>query len=378
MRFRAFLFFILISAATVGPVLGAVRPSPLPNPSEVVATLAKQGALIQESRLLALNSGRNLFLLAGQGIDPDSLTVRLLDHKGSVIVSDIVFPSDTEDIAIAVEAASYGSERLAVEYFLADLTSADEYRFFSDGAGWFLEQTAVVRNATPRSFPDLTLQRDGQTIYKGALKAGEILRLPVQNPVAVKLDRVFLIESNKLPADGTPFDGPFTVVYRLINDQAHGLGNQTLPPGKIRFYHRGDGPPLFLGEALTPAVPVEGKVSFPLQTSGGLKVVQRLMADDPFDLKRNRDGGLILMSRRRSITLQIENQTPAEIQAEVVIRSDGYWEIEGETSEYRRENSSTAVFPFVLTPKGGGASSQAGLNFTYVRRNIQQREPEIQ
>ena len=329
--------YIFIVALALAALVGAVEAKnvdlvTLPDRDTVQLTIynSEDITLVKETRHLTFRKGRNRmqFSWANTLIDPTSVELRILEHKGEIEIADTVFPGQKPQHLIWNLDSEYeGQVKVEVTYFTSGLTWTMDYVAVTDPAEESMRFTGYVRvynrsgeeygNAevrlivgnihlvekiadlarrrgmpvpAPASPAERGLRRDvAEASFAQAEKAMRVQAAPKQ-VVKEGISEYFMFSvagretllngwSKRMLAvesERTAFDilyrmrahqyGPRPVRFFLWkNDEEHGLGESPLPDGLVRVFRENGREGLaFLGQQLIRYVPAKGEIEINL------------------------------------------------------------------------------------------------------------------
>ncbi len=212
---------------------------------------------------------------------------------------------------------------------------------------------AMARMAVQESAPEAPAAQKLSGFYRYelssriALHPNERLQLPLLPCTAIRLERVYRIESSAMVR------GQLSVLQlvRVPNTEEAGLGIP-LPAGMLSALVATPERQEFVGETLVPETPVGDTVTLTLGPAFDIKASQQLV--------EHRELGNNLVEETYQLTVLNGGQEPAAVELSFQLRWDQQnWRITTTTHPYRRLDAQTLAFRLSV-----GARSQSVLRFT--------------
>jgi hypothetical protein len=127
----------LIALAAARPALAKIDLVTLPSRDETQITIynSEDITLVDEKRLITFKKGLNeiQFSWAGTLIDPTSLELQFMEHKGEFDILDVTYPANTQNVLVwAVESRFEGVAPIKISYFLSGVTWSADYVLIAD------------------------------------------------------------------------------------------------------------------------------------------------------------------------------------------------------------------------------------------------------
>jgi len=333
-----------------------------------------QATLIEEERVLTLQQGVNQvdFSWNGVSIDADSIRLALLSHPGQVRLLNVSYPPGEAALVWEIACDAACEERVRISYLLLGIDCLVTYTAVADRAETqvSLKSFLVLRNFSGEDFERARVMLGyGEAFEEGIRHEATKQLLFLQLP-RVPVTKIWTFDAARLPWDPAELDNRnvgIPVSYRLVNSrQTPGLGQNALRGGKVRLFQAdGHGGTIFLGEDITPLVPVGEKTELYIGDSRDIVVTQRRMKEEQVNIRRNQDNRIVLFDTEEVITAVIENfkDTPAVLT--MVQHIEGQWEMLSCNMEYTRRDVSTLEFEIQLPARG-----QRELTMTFRRQNL--------
>jgi len=366
-------------AAGAGPLFARTKLAALPQREAVDIRMDHPlYTLIEEERILTLSKGLNQVDFSWQAvsIDPDSIRLQPLDHPDGVRLLNVSYPPG--EAALVWEIASDGNwaERVRISYLLGQIDRLAAYKALTDKAETKLDLTAylIVRNFSGEQFDNARILIGPETAFERTIAGGETRQLLLMQAGPLPITKVWVWDSAIQPWDPEKLEGQnigIPVFYRLVNEQAAGLGRAPLWGGKMRlFQDDGSGSTIFLGEDILPLLPVGRKAELTIGDSRDIVVTQRKMKEEQINIRRNRKEQIVLYDTDEILTAKIENfkDTPAVLT--LIEHIGGQWEMNSCSLPYTRKDAETLEFEISLPPRKGDKPAAVELEMHYQRRNI--------
>ena len=352
------LFAATLLAAGIAwlPATGEARTrlTPLPDRAELVVSLENPNhTLLYEERDIPLLRGTNYVDFSWQGVSIDSRSVRLepRSHPGddpdSTRIIATAFPPDGQTLTWEIYSPEPRTERVRVSYLLEGITQEPTYEWRvneEETAGDF-RGYLLLRNMSGEDLDDAILRVPLMEDMVRSFRTGEARRFLAMRNREQPVDKLYVVRPSFTQfrgEDGETID----LVYKLANTQGAGLGEAILPAGRVRIQGEdGIGSTIFLGEDMLPATPPGEEAELRLGSVQDVTIKRRLMADEPFNVRRTRTSPsrVVLQDVRREVRYELENfkNEPVTVHVHEPV-TFGEWNIErvsGEGVETERKSA---------------------------------------
>lgn len=337
-----------------------------------------QFTLIEEERVLTLRKGLNQvdFSWRAVSIDPDSIRLRPLDHPGGVHLLNVSYPPG--EAALVWEIASDGdwAERVRISYLLGQIDRLTAYKAMTDKEETRLDLSTylIVRNFSGESFDRARIRIGADPVLERNITDGQTLQLLWIQNRALPITKIWTWDAALQPWDPEQLEGQtigIPVRYRLVNEQAAGLGRAALWPGKVRiFQDDGSQSTLFLGEDSLSFWPIGEKAELYVGDSRDIVVTQRKMKEEQINIRRNRKEQIVLYDTDEILTARIENFKDSPAVLTLIERIPGQWEMKSCNLPYTRKDAETLEFEITLPPRKGDQPAVVQMDMHYQRKNI--------
>jgi len=332
--------------------------------------------LVEEERIVPLlassaQTGNNFidFSWANTQIDKDSILFRplavrrggefrpiaLVGGKPEVAVINVAYPPNENALVWEVYAREACALRVRVSYLISNLTRTFSYRALADKdeTHLTLKKYILLSNYSGEAFGEAGVWAGFGPSFLKPIGQEEELRMLLRRYVRVPIRKTYEFDwytYGQLNPD-KPYASKVLMHYEIDNDEAHGLGEFPLQPGKARiFIEDGHGGEAFLGEDWAQLTPLDGTMRLYLGEARDV-VCTRTIRDN----KRHPVRGQLFDQeiwvkyeienfKDRPVTLDIleqVNRLAAEYGSNP--RGDAEWSLERDTSKEIR----------VSTAKGG-------------------------
>lgn len=273
-KHRWSLFALGAAAALWSPPAAArVKLLTLPVRSTVEVHLEHASVtLVEEERVVPLLKGRNHvdFSWANTRIDPSTIVFRVLGEVEARVLS-VSYPPGEQALVWTVFADAAGPATVRISYLLGGLERGYSYRAEAspDEKTLTLRRYLRLSNQANEGFGQATLHmQDGRRVDT-PVDIAETRKILVDRAQGVPIEKTYTVD---LASFGylDPGEKKLRVAthYVLHNDEAHRLGKDVLPPGKVRIFGRDRGGDVaFLGEDWGPSTPVGEKMRLFLGTA---------------------------------------------------------------------------------------------------------------
>jgi hypothetical protein len=237
--------------------------------------------LVEEERIVPLlassvETGNNFidFSWANARIDKDSIQFRplavrsggefgplsVVDGKPEVAVINVAYPPNENALVWEVYAKRACALRVRVSYLVSNLTRTFSYRALADRdeTHLTLRSYILLRNYSGEEFGEAGVWAGFGPAFQKEILQQEEIRMLLRRYARVPIRKTYEFDwySNGPLNPDKPHASKVLMHYEIQNDEAHGLGEFALQPGKARiFIEDGHGKEAFLGEdraSLTP------------------------------------------------------------------------------------------------------------------------------
>jgi len=339
----------------------------LPERAATVIRLDNPSAtLIEEERVLTLQQGFNKvdFSWKGVQIDEDSIRLQILDHPDGVNLLSVSYPPGEAALVWEISSAGDYAETVRISYLLRNIDRLVTYKAVADKAETKvdLKSYLVLRNFSGEDFEMARVLLDYGEAFEQGIDHEETKRMLFFKAPEVPVTKVWTWDVRKVPPhmwDPSRVENEnvgIPVSYRIVNDDASGLGEYSLWGGKARlFQNDGHGSTIFLGEDNAPLVPVGEKMELYIGDSRDIVVTQKKMKDARISLRKNDSERVVLYG---PAVLTMIQQIP------------GQWDMEKCNLPYTRKNASTLEFEIELPARSDSGPAVKELTMHYHRRNV--------
>jgi len=237
-----------------------------------------------------------------------------------------------------------------------------------------LKSYLVLRNFSGEDFDQARVLLDYGEAFEQGIKHEETKQMLFLKADKVPIAKIWTFDAAQLPWDPEKLENKnvgIPVSYRIVNEQNSGLGQFALWGGKARiFQDDGHESTIFLGEDVTPLVPVGEKTELYIGDSRDIVVTQRKMTDRWINLRKNKDDKVILYDTDEVITAKIENFKDNPAVLTVIEHIAGQWDMEKCNMEYTKKDANTLEFEVTLPARTADGPATKQLEMHYHRRNI--------
>ena len=380
MRTKTILTTLLLFAAFVPVVQARTKLVALPERDATIIRLDNPNAtLIEEERVLTLQKGVNKvdFSWKAVSIDPDSIRLIVLDHPEQVKLLNVSYPPG--EAALVWEIASEGdyAETVRISYLLRNIDRLVTYKAVADKEETQLDMKSylVLRNFSGEDFDKARVLLDyGDSPDELGIDHEETKRMLFLKAPEVPITKVWTWDAATLPWDPEKLEGQnigIPVSYRIVNDADSGLGEFALHGGKARlFQDDGSESTIFLGEDYTAMVPVGQKTELYIGDSRDIVVTQHKMKEDKINLRKNKNGRIVLYDTDELITAKIENFKDKPATLTMIQHIPGQWKMKKCNMEYTQKDAHTLEFEIELPARDDDGPAVKELTMRYNRINV--------
>lgn len=355
------------------PLHARVKLVALPERGDTVIRLDNAAAtLIEEERILTLQKGTNTidFSWKGVRIDPDSIRLRILSHPGKVKLINVSYPPNEAALVWEIYSDKAYEEKVRISYLLSYIDRLVTYKGIADKAETKLELKSylVLRNFSGEDFEKAHVLLDYGKAFEQGIKHEETKRLLFLKANNLPIEKVWTFDARSMPWDpekeasnvGIPTS------YRIKNEEKAGLGKFALWNGKVRVYQKdGSGSTIFLGEDVSPLVPVGEKMKVYIGDSRDIVVTQRKMSEKRVNLRKNIRNRVVLYDKEVIINADIENFKDKPAVLTMIQQIPGQWEMKECNEKYKLDDYQTLKFEITLKAK-----EKKKLVMHYVEKNL--------
>ena len=351
----------------------------LPERAATVIRLDNPNAtLIEEERVLTLQQGLNKVDFSWKGvlIDEDSIRLQVIDHPDAVTLLNVSYPPGEAALVWEISSGGDYAETVRISYLLRNIDRLITYKAIADKAETQvgLRSYLVLRNFSGEDFEKARVLLDYGEAFEQGIDHEETKRMLFLKAPNVPIRKVWTFDAARLPWDPEQLENQnvgIPVSYRIVNNDASGLGQFALWGGKARiFQDDGHQSTIFLGEDNAPMVPVGEKVELYIGDSRDIVVTQRKMRDTRINLRKNNSNRVVLYDTDEIITAKIENFKDSPATLTMIQHIEGQWDMESCNLTYTKKNASTLEFEIELPARTDEGPAVVELNMHYHRRNV--------
>jgi len=385
------LMAIVLLLVSSGIVQARIKLVALPERAATVIRLDNPWAtLIEEERVLTLQSGLNKvdFSWKGVSIDADSIRLRVLDHPDKVTLLNVSYPPNEAALVWEISSDSEYAETVRISYLLSNIDRLITYKAIADKPETVvdLKSYLVLRNFSGEDFDRARVLLDYGEAFEQGIDHEETKQMLFLKADKVPIIKIWTFDAAKLPWDPEQLENRnvgIPVSYRIVNEAKSGLGEFALWGGKARlFQDDGHDSTIFLGEDVTALVPVGEKMELYIGDSRDIVVTQRKMTDTQINKRYNNDRNpkLVLYDTDEIITAKIENFKDGPAVLTMIQHIPGQWDMEECTLDkkalkldvdYKKKHANTIEFEIKLPARSEAGPATKELMMHYHRRNIQ-------
>jgi len=351
----------------------------LPERAATVIRLDNPNAtLIEEERVLTLQKGLNKVDFSWKGvlIDEDSIRLQVIDHPDAVTLLNVSYPPGEAALVWEISSGGDYAETVRISYLLRNIDRLITYKAIADKAETQvgLRSYLVLRNFSGEDFDKARVLLDYGEAFEQGIDHEETKRMLFLKAPKVPIRKVWTFDAARLPWDPEKLENQnvgIPVSYRIVNNDASGLGQFALWGGKARiFQDDGHQSTIFLGEDHAPLVPVGEKVELYIGDSRDIVVTQRKMRDSRINLRKNNSNRVVLYDTDEIITAKIENFKDSPATLTMIQHIEGQWDMESCNLTYTKKDASTLEFEIELPARTDEGPAVVELNMHYHRRNV--------
>ncbi len=379
MKTQPILNSLLMLVLAAGVVQARTKLVALPERQETLIRLDNPAAtLIEEERVLTLQKGLNQvdFSWKAVAIDPDSIRLTVLDHPDKVTLLNVSYPPGEPSLVWEIASEGDWAETVRISYLLSNIDRLVTYKAIADKAETQLDLKSylVLRNFSGEDFENARVLLDYGDSFQQGIAHEETKQMLFYKAPKVPITKVWTWDAQQLPWDPEQLEHQnigIPVSYRIVNEDAGGLGEFAMAAGKARlFQDDGHGSTIFLGEDVTALVPVGQKTELTIGDSRDIVVTQRKMKDVRTNLRKNDKGHVVLYDTDEVITAKIENFKDSPATLTMLQHIPGQWEMKDCNREYTKKDAFTLQFEIELPARTGDGPAVKELKMHYSRINV--------
>ncbi|MHC4682485.1 MAG: hypothetical protein ACYTEK_27835 [Planctomycetota bacterium] len=337
-----------------------------------------QATLIEEERVLTLQNGLNKvdFSWKGVFIDADSIRLQALDHPEQVTLLSVSYPPNEAALVWDISSGSDYAETVRISYLLSNIDRLITYKAVADKAETFvdLKSYLVLRNFSGEDFDKARVLLDYGEAFEQGIDHEETKQMLFLKSPQVPITKVWKFDAAVLPWDPEKLENQnvgIPVSYRIVNNDAGGLGQFALWGGKARlFQDDGHESTIFLGEDVTTLVPVGEKMELYIGDSRDIVVTQRKMTDAQIGVIRNNSQQIVMYDTDEEISAKIENFKDSPAVLTMIQHIPGQWDMEECNMEYEKKDAYTLEFEIQLPARTEAGPAVKELKMHYHRRHV--------
>ena len=376
---RLILLATVALLAATPMVQARIKLVALPERAATVIRLDNPNAtLIEEERVLTLQQGLNKVDFSWKGvlIDEDSIRLQVIDHPDAVTLLNVSYPPGEAALVWEISSGGDYAETVRISYLLRNIDRLITYKAIADKAETQvgLRSYLVLRNFSGEDFDKARVLLDYGEAFEQGIDHEETKRMLFLKAPNVPIRKVWTFDAARLPWDPEQLENQnvgIPVSYRIVNNDASGLGQFALWGGKARiFQDDGHQSTIFLGEDNAPMVPVGEKVELYIGDSRDIVVTQRKMRDARINLRKNNSNRIVLYDTDEIITAKIENFKDSPATLTMIQHIQGQWDMESCNLTYTKKNATTLEFEIELPARTDEGPAVVELNMHYHRRNV--------
>ena len=376
---RLILLATVVLLAATPMVHARIKLVALPERAATVIRLDNPNAtLIEEERVLTLQKGLNKVDFSWKGvlIDEDSIRLQVIDHPDAVTLLNVSYPPGEAALVWEISSGGDYAETVRISYLLRNIDRLITYKAIADKAETQvgLRSYLVLRNFSGEDFDKARVLLDYGEAFEQGIDHEETKRMLFLKAPKVPIRKVWTFDAARLPWDPEKLENQnvgIPVSYRIVNNDASGLGQFALWGGKARiFQDDGHQSTIFLGEDNAPMVPVGEKVELYIGDSRDIVVTQRKMRDTRINLRKNNSNRVVLYDTDEIITAKIENFKDSPATLTMIQHIEGQWDMESCNLTYTKKDASTLEFEIELPARTDEGPAVVELNMHYHRRNV--------
>lgn len=360
----------LFTVLSLSPVHAGVDFAALPDRTNATLTLAGNGALVEEERMLGLEEGVNEIRFSWQGLPvfEDSIRLNIHDDENISRVLAIAHPPGEAALVWRVYSSRPALVRARISYVLFRIDGLFPMRIVADEdeTSCRFERHLVLRNFSGEDFEDISVITPGGTVRNRQVRDGETLRTLLTADDGIRIEKIWRYDSRGTLQRSRPVDAGIPVYYRITNSAEAGLGRAPIPGGKVRVFHRdGTGETLLLGEDRIETIHPGARRDVYLGESREISVQATVMKEEPVNVRRNRDHRIVLYDTDETVRFVIENFKGAPLILNLTHHIPGQWEMAESSLPWKRTGAHMVEVDVHLEPR-----SVKELALHYNRRNV--------
>lgn len=365
---------VLVTCFCILPAAEArIKLVALPERGDTVIRLDNpQATLVEEERVLTLQSGLNHvdFSWKGVRIDPDSIRIRILSHPEKVNLISVSYPPGENALVWEMSSPQAMEEKIRISYLLSGIDCLVTYKAIADKGETKVDMKSflVLRNFSGEDFTMAKVQLDYGEAFEKAIRHEETKQMLFLGNDSVPIKKTFTFDAAQLPWEPEQLreNVGIPVHYIIKNDRKSGFGEFALREGKVRmFQDDGYESTIFLGEDRAGFTPPGDEMKLYVGDSRDIVVTQHKMKDVKTNIRRNGSNGIILYDTDEIIKAEIENFKDKPAVLTMIEHIPGQWDMEDSSLKFEKDDANTIRFDINIPPRG-----KETLVFHYHRRNV--------
>jgi hypothetical protein len=353
-----------------------------------------QATLIEEERVLTLQSGMNKvdFSWNGVSIDADSIRLEPLDHPKDVNLLSVSYPPGEAALVWDIGCKGDYVEKVRISYLLSNIDRLITYKAVANKpeSNVDLKSYVILRNFSGEDFDKARIMLDYGESFEQGIDHEETKQLLFLKEPNVPVQKIWKFDSNLQVWDPEQLENQnvgIPVNYRIVNDAKSNLGKFALWGGKARIYQDdGHESTIILGEDNAILAPVGEKMELYIGDSRDIVVTQRRQAGSgtmiPDSIRRRSgDRQIVMYDTNEDILAKIENFKDSPATLTMVQHFEGEWDMETCTLDgkkitldegYKKKDANTLEFEITLPARTEKGPATKELRMLYHRRHVRQ------
>ncbi len=251
--------------------------------------------LVEEERIVPLVAGTNQvdFSWANTNIDPGTIVFRVIGFEGipgvggqlpEVNVLSVSYPPGESALVWDVSSSHSGPVRVRISYLLGGLSKSFNYRAVAehDESSLTLARYIRVQNFANEQYQDTQIHAGLGGQFSKPIGLNETKEILIEKTPGIPVVKTYTCDVNQFGyLDEAQKKLRVPMHYVLTNNEAHGLGGESLPDGKVRIFQKDSaGTTAFTGEDWGSFTPIDDKMKLYLGTAQDVVVKRTIERRD--------------------------------------------------------------------------------------------------
>lgn len=310
-----------------------------------IALDARNVALVQETRVVTLDAGKNHLEFAWPNVNIalDAVYVEpTRETEGFVLLSTAIPPKSPNVLVLEALSENAGELPLRVTYLPQGITWVARHTVQVNADETFLSWEAglLVINDTGEDYTDALVEAPVGEPFRLSLRSHERKEIPLARFEKVPIEKFYRVE--------TPFSKPNVVAtqYRVLFEKS-----PKLLPGRVRLFQAdAKGNIALIGEEVLPDISPGEEVLLHPGTSQDVEVEGKVLSRIRTDEKRNRQGIVVLYNTVEESEIVVRNRKPIPTTVVLHVQTEGDWDMLSNSDPFEKKDATSFEFRVKVEP----------------------------